>query len=368
MAEIVLARDLESGKTRSVLRNGSFFSEELHDSGGSPEGGLYVAPGFLDIQVNGFGGVDYNSPQTSIDDIGRSLELIRATGVTRFFPTVITGPKEQMVAALENLFRSQQELSTDGIIAGFHVEGPHISPEEGPRGAHPIRAVRPPDFSELEAWQDATRGQIRIVTLSAHWENAPGYIERAVRAGITISIGHTHATADQIHAAVSAGATMSTHLGNAAHAVLPKLDNYIWDQLAEDRLVASFIVDGIHIPEAFVQSAIRAKSLERSVLITDASSPAGAVPGRYRLGEQEVDLTADGRVVLAGQDRLAGSALKLQDAIANTVRFAGISLRDSVRMATQNPARAAKLTGPSGRVLFRFREGRIEILGVNSAN
>jgi N-acetylglucosamine-6-phosphate deacetylase len=144
---------------------------------------------------------------------------------------------------------------------------------------------------------------------------------------------------------VDAGATLSTHLGNGAHGVMRRHPNYIWDQLAEDRLSASFIVDGIHLGQAFLRTALRAKMVQRAVLVTDASAPAGAEPGRYRLGEQDADLTSDGRVVLAGTDKLAGSALRMNEGVANMVRLGGLSLRDAVQTATVNPARIVKLGG-----------------------
>lgn len=299
---------------------------------------VYLAPGFIDIQVNGFAGVDYNCAASPADEIVRSAEVIRGTGVTRFFPTVITGPPDSMLASLRNLASVQ-----DRSIEGFHVEGPHLSPEEGPRGAHPLASIRPPDLQEYKRWQEATGGRIRLVTISPHWEQAPAYIEALVDEGVTVSIGHTHASAAEIAEAVSAGATMSTHLGNAAHAMIRKQPNYIWDQLADDRLTASFICDGIHIGAAFLKSAVRAKQLERTVLVTDASSPAGTLPGRYHLGEQAVDLTGDGRVVLAGTDRLAGSALKMIDAVRNAMRMAELTVQDAVRCATVNPARAVNM-------------------------
>jgi N-acetylglucosamine-6-phosphate deacetylase len=163
-----------------------------------------------------------------------------------------------------------------------------------------------------------------------------------------VAIGHTQATTAEIADAVSAGATLSTHLGNGAHSVLRRHPNYIWDQLAEDRLMADFIVDGIHLDAAFLKVALRAKGIDRSVLVTDASTPAGAAPGRYRLGEQEIDLTADGRVVLAGTDRLAGSALRMDRGIANLVRLCGLSLPHAIQMATINAARAGGVPGRSG--------------------
>jgi N-acetylglucosamine-6-phosphate deacetylase len=207
--------------------------------------------------------------------------------------------------------------------------------------------VRPPDLDEFRRWQEATGGRIRVVTLAPEWPDAPHYIERIVAEGVVAAIGHTAAAAAQIADAVSAGATLSTHLGNGAHSTLRRHPNYLWDQLAEDRLMADFIVDGIHLDAHFLKVALRAKGIERSVLVTDASPPAGAPPGRYRLGEQEVEHTADGRVVLAGQDRLAGSALRMDRGIANLIRLAGLPLADAVRMATVNPARAGAVPGAS---------------------
>jgi N-acetylglucosamine-6-phosphate deacetylase len=306
---------------------------------------LYLAPGWIDLQVNGFAGVDYNAPGTPHDEIARSIEVMFSTGVTRFYPTVITGGPDEMRGALANLAAARETLPAGEAMDGLHVEGPHISAEEGPRGAHPVQWVRPPDVDEFHRWQEAARGHVRLVTLSPEWPEAPAYIEALVDEGVVVAIGHTSATSAQIADAVSAGATMSTHLGNGSHNVLRRHPNYIWDQLAEDRLTASFIADGIHVPPAFLKAAIRAKQIGRSVLVTDASTPAGSPPGRYQLGAQELELTADGRVVLAGQDRLAGSALRMDDAVANAIRFAGVSLPDAVTMATTNAARAGRVPG-----------------------
>lgn len=230
-------------------------------------------------------------------------------------------------------------------MEGFHVEGPHISPEDGPRGAHPREWVRPPDLDEFRRWQEAAEGNVRIVTIAPEWPGATKYIEALVAQGVVVSIGHTQATGEQIQEAVRAGATMSTHLGNGAHSVLQRHPNYIWEQLAEDRLAAGFIVDGIHLPACFLKVALRAKGIERSILVTDAVMPAGCAPGRYKVGEVEIELHPGDRVTLAGQDRLAGSALRMDRGIENLMRLAGLSLREAVTMATRNPARVARISG-----------------------
>jgi len=335
---------------------------------------LYLAPGWIDIQVNGFAAVDYNRPGVSHEDIARSLRVLFSTGVTRFYPTVITGPPDDMEGALRNLAGAREALPDGEAMDGFHVEGPHICPDDGPRGAHPLRWVRQPDLDEFRRWQDATRNRVRIVTLSPEWPEAARYIEAIVSEGVVASIGHTNATARQIADAVSAGATLSTHLGNGAHFEMRRHPNYIWDQLAEDRLMASFIVDGIHLGASFLKVALRAKGVGRAVLVTDASTPAGAPPGRYLLGGQAIDLTPDHRVVLAGTNRLAGSALRMDRGVENLMTLAGLSLADAVRMATTNAARAGKVPGrtnglaPGDRadlVQFRFdpAQARIEITG-----
>lgn len=331
---------------------------------------LYLAPGFIDVQVNGFAGVDFNDPRATSGQIALALDTILTTGVTRCLPTVITGGPDDMLICLRNLRSAQKDLQWGRAIAGFHVEGPYIGAEDGPRGAHPKRWVRPPDLGEFHHWQDATDGNIRLVTLSPHWPEAPSYIATITRTGVAASIGHTGATAEQIAAAVDAGATLSTHLGNGAHSIMRRHPNYIWDQLAEDRLSASFIVDGIHLGPAYLKAALRAKSVQRTILVTDAAAPAGAAPGRYRLGEQDADLTPDGRVVLAGTDKLAGSALRMDIGIANLVRLGGLSLRDAVQTATTNPARLIHLEGrmeglkageAADIVAFRERDGAIQI-------
>src|SRR5215468_748129 len=168
----------------------------------------WIAPGFVDLQVNGFAGVDYNSPVAPHEEIARSIRVMFSTGVTRFFPTVITGPPDAMAGALRNLADARESLEDGAAMEAFHVEGPHISPEDGPRGAHPARWVRPPSIDEFHRLQDAARGHVRLVTLSPEWPGAPRYIEQLAREGAVTSIGHTRASAAQIRDAVSAGATL----------------------------------------------------------------------------------------------------------------------------------------------------------------
>ncbi|HTS78089.1 MAG TPA: amidohydrolase family protein [Bryobacteraceae bacterium] len=330
-----------------------------------------IAPGFIDLQLNGFAGVDYNLPAAAHDQIARSIRAVFSTGVTRFFPTVITGPPDHMLAALRNLAAARESLEDGAAMEAFHVEGPHISPDDGPRGAHPKKWVRAPDMDEFHRWQEAAKGNVRLITLAPEWPGAMRYIEKVTAVGVVISIGHTGATPAQIRDAVSAGATLSTHLGNAGHATLPKFPNYLWTQLAEDRLAASFIADGIHLDNDYFRTALRAKGVERSILITDAVMPAMCPPGLYELGEVPVELREDGRVVLRGGTRLAGSSLRMDRAIANVMRIAGLTLIEAVAMATVNPARVGRIVsrqralrpGERGDIVrFRLDPSGVEVL------
>ena len=315
-----------------------------------PQVDEYIAPGLIDVQVNGFAGVDYNDPSSSHEEIARSIRVQFQTGVTRLFPTVVTGSEQRICGALRNLVSAKHEfarssMSEAAALEAFHVEGPHIAIEDGPRGAHPAEFVRPPDLEEFKRWQDAAEGLVRLVTVSPEWPDMPNYVRTLTGMGVVVSIGHTKATGEQIRAAVDAGATMSTHLGNGAHSVLHKTDNYIWHQLAEERLSPSFILDDIHIPAVFFKTALRAKGVAHSVLVTDAVMPAMCKPGFYRLGSVDVELQEGNRVVLRTENRLAGSALRFDEAIGNAVRMGSISLRDALSMATVNPARVCRIAG-----------------------
>lgn len=317
--------------------------EAVNPTAGASAGSPFVSPGWIDLQVNGFAGVDYNDPLSPHDEIARSIDMQRSTGVARFYPTVITGSFEDMTGALRNLARCRESVSNGRAMLGFHVEGPWISPHDGPRGAHPRQHVRPPSIDEYKAFQDAADGNVRLVTVSPEHGEAPPVIEHMASEGIVVAIGHTCATASQIQDAVLAGASMSTHLGNGAHSMIARHDNYIVHQMADDRLYAGLIVDGIHLPAPWVKVALRAKGLGRSILVTDAVMPACCEPGLYKLGEQDVELTADQCVRLASSGRLAGSALSMDRGMTNAMRFAGLALPEATRLATTNAGEAMGL-------------------------
>lgn len=318
-----------------------------HADAGS--GSCLIAPGFIDIQLNGFQGIDFNDPHSTAESLARTPQALARTGVTGFCPTVITASGETMTACISKIVETcERSDEFAAAVAGIHIEGPYISPEDGPRGAHPREHVRPPDRDEFRHWQEIAQGRIRIVTISPEWPGAIDFIEWAADEGCVVAIGHTGATPEAIRAAVDAGAKLSTHLGNGSHARIERHPNYIWEQLADDRLRASFIFDGHHLPPSVVKCFIRAKGIERSILVTDAIAAAGLPAGKYRLGETEVEVTPERRVCLPGTPYLAGSVLEMHEAVANTVRFSDATIAGALKMATVNPARLLGITEADG--------------------
>jgi N-acetylglucosamine-6-phosphate deacetylase len=320
---------------RLAPQPGAILSQEC-DLGGED---LRVAPGLIDIQINGYDGVDFNDPDTGAEQIVAAMRRLWRVGVTAFCPTIITESFDHIAKCISNLVRAADESPEFArAMIGIHVEGPFISPEDGPRGAHPKRHTRAPDWNEFQRWQDAARGRIRIVTLAPEWPDAIDFIERAVASGVVVAIGHTAATPAQIADAARAGARLSTHLGNGSHAKIDRHPNYIWEQLANDDLWASFIVDGHHLPPSVVKCFLRSKGVGRSILVTDAIAAAGKPAGQYRLGNVEVEVTPARRVNLPGTPYLAGSVLEMHEAIAKTVQYSDATLDNALRMASANPA------------------------------
>ena len=276
--ELVLEGRLieDGGAVRIVVREGVV--AELERLERDPASDAWIAPGWIDLQVNGFGGHDPNAADAR--GAGRRGHGSRpvAVGDVRRLPHdlhPVRGADPAFAAGRGRCLRADPLVAAS--VVGIHVEGPHIAREDGPRGAHPLEYVRPPDIAEYHRWQAAARGRVRIITVSPEYPESVDYIRAIVADGVVASIGHTAADGDQIRAAVDAGARWSTHLGNGAHALIPRHPNYIWEQLAEDRLSAGLIFDGHHLPPAVIRTMLRAKGIERTILVTDALALAGCL-------------------------------------------------------------------------------------------
>ena len=300
------------------------------------------APGLFDLQVNGFAGVDFNAPTLTADRSREALERMRATGVTRCLPTLITSSFDDFAASARVLGRSP-----DPAIAGIHMEGPYLSPEDGPRGAHPREHVGAASVDDFERRQDAADGRIVLVTLAPEVPGAFRSSNTLVSSGVRVAIGHTAAPPAQIADAIAAGATLATHLGNGCAQMLPRHPNVdLGAARAPTRVRASLIVDGHHLPAATVRRWCAPREPARTILVTDAIAAAGCAPGRYTIGGVECELGDDGRVSLPGTPYLAGSSLTLDRAIGNTVRFTGLSIDDGHSDGVHDSRRAISASTP----------------------
>ncbi|HEY4262659.1 MAG TPA: amidohydrolase family protein [Schlesneria sp.] len=315
----------------------------------------FVAPALFDLQVNGYGGIWFSNDELTSSDVLKTLKPFYQHGVTRLCPTLITNSFEGLAAGFAAIRTAcEADPAANRMICGCHLEGPYISSEDGPRGAHPKEHVRAADWDEFLKLQEISGSRIKLVTIAPEVDGALDFIRQAVAADVVIAIGHTAATPEQVSAAVDAGAELSTHLGNGAHAMIHRHRNYIFEQLSDPRLIASLIVDGHHLPASLVRTFIKVKSTRRTIMTCDAAGWAGCPPAIYesKLGRSE--LLESGKLVVAGQrEMLAGSAQGTDTCVAKVIKFAGVSLKDAVDMASKN---AAKLLGYE---IVRLRRGSL---------
>jgi N-acetylglucosamine-6-phosphate deacetylase len=316
----------------------------------------------VDIQVNGYGGQEFSSAELTPERVREIVCHYDAFGVVRCCPTLTTESLDVLrhsLRAIAAACESWPEVARR--VAGVHLEGPYITPEDGARGAHPFEHCREPNWDEFQRLQEASGGRIRIHTMSPEFDGSSAYIRQVAQSGVVVAIGHTSARPSQIRRAADAGARLSTHLGNGSHARVHRHRNYIWAQLADDRLMASLIVDGHHLPLDVVKTFVRTKTPDRCILTSDLSGQAGQPPGRYQSDFCDVEILPEGRLVVAGQrELLAGAALPVGPAIPNVMHYAGVELAEAVRMAVHNPAwllsiELGELEPGSGADLVQFR-------------
>src|SRR5882757_2691574 len=360
----VTGRDVGSGQGISVtVADGRIAAIEPADP--ALTSGRYLAAGLIDLQVNGFGGLDLNDSTVTPERVAALTQMMIELGVTTYLPTLITASRASLLSNLAAIAEARRQYPLCARMIPFvHVEGPFLAPEDGPRGAHPSENVRAPDLDEVAEWQRVSGDLVGKITLSPHYDQVSEFIRALVGQGILVAIGHTLATAEQIHAAVAAGARLSTHLGNGSAAILPRHPNFIWAQLACDRLDAGFIADGFHLPADTFKAMLRAKGLERAYLVSDSAALAGMPPGVYDqpIGGR-VELGPDGRLSVVGTPYLAGAGRPLCEDVALAIRMADLTLADGLMLATANPGR---FVGGRGRlavgeaadlILFDWEQG-----------
>ena len=363
--------DYISGIPLSIDISGGYIAdisfEKSMDSSDLP----FIAPGLFDIQVNGINGTDFNTCPLSYNDIRTALVAHHRHGITSFFPTLVTSDRKNLKESLLQISSFCTDYPDEGSsIAGIHLEGPFISGDDGPRGAHSKKYITLPDISLLEEWQHCSGGMVKLITLAPELPGTLEFIKQCRKNGILVALGHTSANTDQIRKAVMAGAKLSTHLGNGAHLMLPRHPNYLWDQLAERNLWASIIADGFHLPDNFMRVVFKVKG-DHTILISDSTKFTGMNPGKYHsLIGGPVVLTSDGRLCTAeNPDILAGSAMTLLDCVNYLTSKNVCTITKAWKMASVNPSNLLWPGIPNGLkrgaradiVLFARENGRIII-------
>lgn len=338
MGNLILSvTDCITGKLeRLSLDDDTLLSVTQTKEGGTP---LYFeGPGLVDIQINGIHGIDFNVPSLTVEEVVNATHYLLSQGVTTFFPTVITNSDDHLLTILTTLAEACTKQSiVEACVGGIHLEGPFISPQPGAKGAHNEAFIKAPDWELFSRFQKAAGGRIKIITLAPEWETAPEFIEKAVRSGVVVSIGHSLADSLQIKRAVEAGARMSTHLGNGIPLMLKRHPNMIWDQLAEENLTTSIIADGIHLPDAFIKVVKKVKG-DALMVVSDATCYAGMPPGEYHshIGG-DVVLDENKRVSLKGEPGLlAGAAKSLLENLETLLEHNLCNLGEAWRMASVN--------------------------------
>jgi N-acetylglucosamine-6-phosphate deacetylase len=311
-------------------------------------GDAVLAPGFVDIHIHGGAGLDAMRALPS--ELPRLGKFLTTHGVTGYFPTTVAAPLDATCAALGRLADAIETAATttnghpvQARPLGLHLEGPFLSHKR--RGVHPPENLVAPTVDIFERLWQAARGHVRMLTIAPEIPGAMGVIAEAARRNVCVSIGHSDAEMPVAQGAVTAGARHATHTFNAMRPLDHRDPGIIGEVLSDDRLSADIIVDGIHVAPPVVKVFLQAKGYERAVLITDAISATGMPDGRYQLGPIEVDVK-DGKCTSNGS--LAGSVLTMDRAVRNVTKFSHWSLRDAVRAATLNPARAAGLSARHG--------------------
>jgi N-acetylglucosamine-6-phosphate deacetylase len=331
-----------------------------------------LAPGFVDIHMHGGAGIDVMLAELA--ELPRLNRFLTTHGVTGYFPTTVAAPLEQTYAALGRIadaieaaqnFHTHDGATVQALPLGIHLEGPFLSHKR--RGVHPPENLVQPTLEIFDRLWQAARGHVRMMTIAPELPGAIEVIAEAARRGVCVSIGHSDANLETAQAAVKAGARHATHTFNAMRPLDHREPGILGEVLTSEQVTADIIVDGIHVAPEVVKLFLRAKGIERAVLITDATAAAGMPDGTYQLGPIQVEVK-NGRCTVAGEagDKLAGSVLTMDKAVRNVKQFGGWSLQDSIRAATLNPTAAAGLahhgritTGAEANLVVLSPEGEI---------
>lgn len=330
----------ETGKPVSLEINNGIIADiketQITKSGNR---NLFIAPGLIDNQINGYAGIDFSGSTLSAENVIDAAKAIRNDGVTSFLPTLITNSHENLIRNFRVL---NEVLNIDELLCesvpGFHLEGPYLSTEPGFYGCHPVNHLRKPSWKEFTEYQKAAGGRIIQVTISPELDGAMEFIHLCKENRIIVSIGHTNASTEQINLAVENGASLSTHLGNGCANLINRHKNPLWPQLANDLLTPSLIADGHHLLREEIQVFYKVKGPDNIILTSDVNHLIGMSPGKYIYMGSEVIYSEDGLVRNAELNCLAGAASPLKKGVETMMNYTGCSLTKAINMAARNVA------------------------------
>jgi N-acetylglucosamine-6-phosphate deacetylase len=329
----------ETGKkVRIEICDGLIYGISEIKNSGEQNSGLFLAPGLIDNQINGYAGIDFSDETFTPEGMVTAAKEIWKDGATSFLPTLITNSHENLIRNFKILSETLKVDILNDCIPGFHLEGPYLSKEKGFFGCHPFHYLRKPSWDEFTEYQKAAKGKIMQVTISPELEGAMEFIKLCKETGVAISIGHTNATTEQINKAVANGARLSTHLGNGCANLINRHKNPIWPQLANDLLTPSIIADGHHLSPEEMQVFYKVKGPDNMILTSDVNHLIGLTPGKYVYMGAEVIYTEDGLVKNPELDCLAGASLPLKKGVGTMMNFIGCSLANAINMASRNVA------------------------------
>ncbi len=300
--------------------------------------------GWVDLQVNGYDGVDFSGPGLNLDKIGHVVRCLADRGVTAFCPTMITSPEEIYRENLPLLAEAAADDQLGPHLLGIHLEGPFLSPLDGARGAHPRESVREPSIPFLQHLLEWADDWVSLVTLAPEMPGAIPLIDFLASRGVLVSLGHHLANQETICRACDAGATLATHLGNGIPNQLPRHPNPIWDQLAEERLKIMLIADGHHLPDSFLKVCWRAAGADRILLTSDAAPIAGYPAGEYMNLGHKVRLEENGKLWNPAGNHLVGSSFQLDQCVRHAERVLGLTGAESRKIARENALSLLGLT------------------------
>lgn len=294
---------------------------------------------WVDLQINGYGGVDFNAPGLTVEQVIAVTDRLECDGTRGYLPTIVTGNPETTVETLRVIAAARKRSARcERNILGVHLEGPFISSELGAVGTHPIEWVAKPSRELFDRFQDAGDGLVRLVTVAAEVPGMPEFVKWLSSQGVVVSLGHQMAsTPDDVRPCIEAGAKAFTHLGNGIPNMIPRHDNIIFTALAEDRASVMFIPDGHHLPDAMLKVYTRAVPLKRLIAVSDAQYPAGMPPGEYDVCGAHARLEPNGLLWNPSRNCLVGATTPMAAMMKLLQDRIGLSMDECIAIGRDNP-------------------------------